>query len=206
MKMSMFSPREIMRNQKGFSLVELITVMAVISIMTAIAFISILHYRTLIRVNTTARDLGGHLRMARAKSIKENLPVYVQFVDSGEKHRYIVGTDPQMTRNPASPRTYFFQPGIVYGKYPNMAGVPNHRDPAPCSVDVANCAQKWFHFLPDGTATHQGVVYVIPKIDSIGTGMRDDRNRAVDWIAMTGSIRVWKWNPPPTSGSKGVWR
>ncbi|HPM77852.1 MAG TPA: prepilin-type N-terminal cleavage/methylation domain-containing protein [bacterium] len=205
MKMSMFSPRDLMRNQKGFSLLELVTVMAVISIMTAIAFISILHYRTLIRVNTTARDLGGHMRMARAKSIKMNTPVYVQFTDSGTAHRYIVGEDPSMTRSPSSPRTYYLQPGIVFGYYPGIQAVPNHKSNVACAIDIQDCSQKWFHFMPDGTATHQGVVYVAPQMDTSGTGLRDDRNRAVDWIAMTGSIRVWKWNPPKGS-NPGVWR
>ncbi|HPQ71312.1 MAG TPA: prepilin-type N-terminal cleavage/methylation domain-containing protein [bacterium] len=206
MKMSMFSPRDLMRNQKGFSLLELVTVMAVISVMTAIAFISILHYRTLIRVNTTARDLGGHMRMARAKSIKMNTPVYVQFMDSGTTHRYIIGEDPDMSRSPYSPHTYYLQPGIVFGYYSGIANVPNHRYPVNCAIDIQNCAQKWFHFMPDGTASHQGVVYVAPQMDTSGTGLRDDRNRAVDWISMTGSIRVWKYNPPTAGTSYGAWR
>jgi type II secretory pathway pseudopilin PulG len=184
-------------------MVELLVVIGLIAILSAVGFLSVVNYQSLVRVNASARDLAGHLRTARARAVRDGQAVTVQFL-SPNSYRI---TDPAM-----HVQTYFFQPGIVYGvqnsggancSLGHLPAVPDHNYPPPATGIEISGGGTSFNFTPDGTASATGVVYMLPTGDNVGSGCRADRNRAVDWEAMTGRVRAWK---QPNKNTAPVWK
>ncbi|MBZ0271834.1 GspH/FimT family pseudopilin [bacterium] len=184
---------------RGFSLIELMLVIAIISILTAIAFISMLHYGLIIRVNASARDLAGHMRLARAAAIRDGRPNLFTF--AGRSYSYGTDSDTNGVFDGGS-RTNSLQDGVVFGYESGTPQVPGHPAIASAIMLQGPCASTGnIHFQRDGTVNCGGVVYMIPSRDDSGTGQRGDRQRAVDWSAQSGRIRMWKYFP-----SEGGWR
>jgi type II secretion system protein H len=188
----------------GFSLIELMLVIAIISILAAIAFLSMLHYGAIIRVNASARELGGHMRVARAEAISSGQRYLFRFLNS---NTYLYGPADGTGWNFAGlTKTYRLQDGILFtipsgGGLGSAIAVPGHPTPPPCAVDVhafTSCGNspsgfKDLQMFRDGTFSSDGVAYMAPSMDAAGTGARDDRMRSVDWSGTTGRVRVWRY-------------
>jgi prepilin-type N-terminal cleavage/methylation domain-containing protein len=184
--------------RKGFTLIEMMVVIAIIGILCGIAFVSMLHYRTIIRVNAAARDLAGEVRLARAQAINAGNSVLINFVDTGKAgYSYQIGSDPSESGTFTGYfRTNFLESGVIFGYYPGISAVPGHDYPVTQAIEVElgnHLYGKKVFFRQDGTASNSGVVYLIPEADLSSTGNRDDHSRSVDWDASTGRIRIWEW-------------
>ena len=68
-----------MRKDTGFSLIEVMVVMAIMAILSAIAIPGIIQWLPKHRVGTAARDVKSTLEFARSNAIKTNLIVTVIF-------------------------------------------------------------------------------------------------------------------------------
>ena len=210
--------------RKGFSLIELMVVIAIIAILSAIAVLSILHYRMVIRVDASARDLAGHMRICRANAIRDGSTW--SFLYHGDLDRFDYGPNSNADANiDGRSYTYYLQPGIIFGFAQDTRNVPGHPDPTNPGGGVASCAvmtvanndikclsdgvdPNYIHFDRNGTIFFRvsggggsfidyptdGVAYLIPEGDSSATGTRDDRQRAVDWIGTSGRIRLWRYD------------
>ena len=81
-----------MKNNSGFSILELIIVLALFAILTTFAVPSFLTWRSEARLKSAASMIRGDLEMARSKAMRENDLVvvsfnttnYVVFLDDGE--------------------------------------------------------------------------------------------------------------------------
>lgn len=79
-----------MQNQKGFSLIELIVVMAIMGIAAGIAVPVYNNMKPQIRLNGAARQVMGDLMWARMRAISQNNEFKIFFLDN---HRYQILDD-----------------------------------------------------------------------------------------------------------------
>ena len=80
-----------MKNSKGFTLIEVIIVVAIIGIMTAIAIPSISSWLPNYRLKGAARDLYGAAMKAKGEAVKRNVNCALTFGQDG--NAYIVYAD-----------------------------------------------------------------------------------------------------------------
>jgi type II secretion system protein H len=65
--------------QRGFTLIELVSVVAIIGVIAAMAVPNFLSYTPKLRVKAEARDIVSQLRLARSMAIAERRPYGVHF-------------------------------------------------------------------------------------------------------------------------------
>lgn len=110
-----------MNSRKGFTLMELMVVIAIMSILTAISVPSIGPWLASHRLSSSARDIYSMMQLARLRAVKENSNVffsfnssgYSAFVDNGSGG----GTANDSIQNGAEPTVYsrsFGDEGITY--------------------------------------------------------------------------------------------
>jgi prepilin-type N-terminal cleavage/methylation domain-containing protein len=75
--------RKSMRNNNGFSLYELMTVIAIIGILSAIAIPNMIAWRNNAKLGDGTRDVYSALVQARSRAAKENANVTVLFAPNG---------------------------------------------------------------------------------------------------------------------------
>ena len=73
-----------MRNDSGFSLFEIIIVVALLSVLTGIAGIGYLNLRPSLRLSGAARKVAGDLMAARMKAVSQNNEFKVFFLNNRE--------------------------------------------------------------------------------------------------------------------------
>ncbi len=78
----------LMNQKKGFSLVELMVVIAIIGIIAAISSLNLVTGLPKYRLKRASRDITSRLRQARSTAIKTNATVVIQF-DTG-RHSYSI--------------------------------------------------------------------------------------------------------------------
>ncbi|MBU4463391.1 MAG: GspH/FimT family pseudopilin [Proteobacteria bacterium] len=75
--------------QSGFTLIELIVIIAIVAVFAGIAVPNFLSYMPKHRLNGAARQVMGDLMAARMKAVKENTTVTVAWVSD---HEYKIST------------------------------------------------------------------------------------------------------------------
>ena len=72
-----------MNKDSGFSLMELMTIIAIIALLTAIAIPNLIGWRTGAKLRGTVENLRGDLQLAKLTAVRENGSVAVLFSGNG---------------------------------------------------------------------------------------------------------------------------
>ena len=76
-----------MKKNAGFTLLELVTVIAIIGIISAIATPNVIQWLNNQKFNAATRNLNAFIQDVRLKAIKENTHKRIQFDDSNDRYR-----------------------------------------------------------------------------------------------------------------------
>jgi len=76
-----------MRKDSGFSLIELMTAIAILAILAAIAIPGYIGWLPNYRLRSGARDLQSTMQLARLRAVKENRNVYISFDIGNDSYR-----------------------------------------------------------------------------------------------------------------------
>lgn len=67
----------------GFTVIELIVILAIVALLAAVAILSIPEWRANMNLKTTARDVVSHFQYARLEAAKRNSSILLQVVAGG---------------------------------------------------------------------------------------------------------------------------
>lgn len=176
--------------EKGFSLIELLTVVSLMAILAAIAMPNLLKMMPGMRVNTATRQVVSKMLLLRMKVISENKRYQLLFTPGGDQYQvqqdgnrdgdYTDSTDTIV-------ETLNLPSGIIFGTnaIKNTSGEPIDSGSDGVSFSAESCS-----FTTTGTV-ESGSVYLIPREDNVAGG-RTDRMRAIS-IANTGRVKAWRY-------------
>jgi len=78
-----------MKNNKGFTLVEMMVVIGIVAIMALIAVPNIISWRPKVALSGAARILKADLGLAKSRAIRDNANVTVTFDTANEEYRIV---------------------------------------------------------------------------------------------------------------------
>jgi len=134
------------KGQGGFSLVELITVAAIIGVMAAIAVPSLAGYVRIYRIRGAAQEVSGEMQAARLKAVGRNVNFGVLFV--------VLPADPALfpPGTPANRYRWVFEDLPNPNPWVNQSGVPQPAPltPAPLAWSDPGAQSGPIKTLPSG--------------------------------------------------------
>lgn len=181
--------------ENGFSLVELLIVIALMAIIAAIAVPQFTKVIPKLRVNEAANMIGSEMYHAKIKAISENRNYRITFDNAARSFSIQQDTDRDYTWGAGDSlvKQVPLPEGIIFGG--NAVGGTGA---APIDADGINFAGNAAVFNSRGGASGTGEVYLMPSED---IGERNDRMRSVGIdSAVTAQIKRWTYQ----SGSWGV--
>jgi len=186
-----------MRQEKGFTIVEVCIVIAVIGVLAAFAIPNFLNWLPKMRVNSAARDLVSEMQLTRMQAVSERNNYVITFnigsnqysiyddddndfatagAESGELVKTVnIGTD---------------NPGVQFG-YISGTQKPTGGSITTAVAFGSTSSPIRETFKPNGAASLSGSVYLIPTKD-IAAG-KTERQRAIT-VILTGRIKLWRYD------------
>src|SRR5947207_2349446 len=98
------------RDQKGFTLLQLITTLAIISVVSALAVFGITSARAAIRLQNSVRQFAAYVERARADALRRHNTASVQLVDTSN---YSVTMDFEVSGT-ATTQTFSLESGVTF--------------------------------------------------------------------------------------------
>lgn len=171
----------------GFTIVELLTVFAIVAIMTVLAVFSFHEMAARSRLKAAARDIVSNMQLTRIKALKSNSAWALQFDTNSSTYRILSDSGDDGNWSTADDtvfRTVDFAayPGVSYGS----AGGPRPGATYPAdAVSFGDASDSnRVNFNPDGTSI-SGTVYI--------RNVAGD-TFAVESLSTTGRIKTWHYH------------
>ncbi len=157
--------------EKGLTLIEVINVLAIISMLFAISFPAIKSWLPYYKLRAAARDLYSNFQQAKLEAIRSNGECAVYFDSANDNYQIVTGgpdgiCDGAPSGNPPIPQNddellnYVSLPdygsGVRYGNGSATQTVSGS-GALPVTVSYSN---KWVRFNPKGMAREMGYAYL----------------------------------------------
>jgi len=157
---------KIRRNQRGVTFIELMTVVAVIGIVAALAVPTFMGYMPTLRAKSAARDVVSQLRLARSRAVAERRPFGVAFNVNDNSLFTFADTD-----DPAS-RAFTLSDSVISS------------DTLDHDISLSSCtyANNCVVFSPTGAASTSGDLQVTTRNGSTVL--------SINVLASTGRVRI----------------
>ncbi len=195
-----------MYNQKGFTLLELIVVVAVIAVASGILLPVYFTMKPTIRVNGAARQIQGDLMWAKMRAVSENNDYVIIFGSAGQdlsNDTYYIYDDNDGDFNPPAVGTETGElvktvvipdeyEGVGYGyTADNKTGnlIPLAGNAVTFTPSAGGII--WFRFEPNGRSNKNGGIYII--LDEDETSGSKDRSRAIT-VLQTGRVKIFDYS------------
>jgi prepilin-type N-terminal cleavage/methylation domain-containing protein len=189
------------RSQAGFTLFELVVVVAIVGVVLSIGFMSIDRTMPQMRAERAARQVAAMMREGRTLALTKRRNVQMNFINATNRIELA-------EINPAAPDPSWPPSVILAGDSrfivfpgqsdtPDGFGIPAGSVAPAVSFDgapVTNVrfeADGFIESAPDEPMN--GTVFV-------GVAGRPDTAHAVTVMGATGRVRIWRWNP-----TTGLW-
>lgn len=191
------------RKQAGFSMLELLIVIAIIAVLAAVAIFNLPTALRAMRVNNGYQTLLTQMRMARESAVAKRTIFYLTFDNPAQNIRLTqrtAGVDQVIS---TVPLPYDIQFTVVPGMPNTGATTPDNFGTGATAIDLdignnGGVVNQIF-FYPDGSArdnlgrVDSGVIYICRAGDLMSC-------RAVSIYGATGRIRGWQLTRNPAGG------
>jgi len=178
------------RSQKGFSLLEILTALGIISIILAMA---ILNYGSILpnyKANSAMDQLLYRLRSAREQAIAHRRQVQVEFVGNNQ----IRITELWLTGTPPPSTTFTFEGGAQYVTFPGIPDTPMaFGNGAPIYFEGLSGGPPLMKFTTNGALIDGGNTLVNGTV-FMGIPGRASTARAITVLGSTGRVREYHWD------------
>ena len=184
------------KNKRGFTAIELVVTVAIISIMAAFAIPYIIGMQPTLRVNSAARDLTSELQLAKMKSVSERNNYVITFTTDNNQYSIYDDDDNDFATAGAESselvKTVDIDAEYTGIQFGYVSGQTNPDGNAIANSVTFSGTPRSVTFRPDGTINGAaGSVYLIPTQDI--SVSKTTRQRAITVIP-TGRVRLFKYS------------
>jgi prepilin-type N-terminal cleavage/methylation domain-containing protein len=184
--------KRLSRSQKGFSLVEGIVAVGIISIVMAMAIIGFGNMLPNSKANSAMDQLLYQLRSARERAIAHRCQVQVQFVGNNQ----LTLTEIWALGVPPPPTTLTFEGGAqytVFGAVPDVPAPYNYGKGAPIFFGGLAGGPPIMQFTTNGSLIDGGNTLINGTV-FLGIPGNPSTARAITVLGATGRVREYHWN------------
>jgi len=178
------------RSQKGLSLLEMLTAVAIIGVILAMA---VLNYGNLVpnfKANSAMDQLLYRLRSAREQAIAHRREVQVQFVGNNQ----ITVTEIWLVGSAPPPSTYTFEGGAQFATFTGVPDTPMaFGNLAPVYFEGLSGGPPVMKFTTNGAFIDGGNTLVNGTV-FLGIPGRASTARAITILGATGRVREYHWD------------
>ena len=179
-----------MNKEHGFTLIELITAMVILSIITATALPNFSTWRNNYQIRAESNRVHMDLRLARMTAIKNNNDVVVTFLPASQTYSILNDTNNNGTADTGeSLNSRALENNVQFGF---SGGSITDMDNNSVTETVKMGPSDIVVFDARGQASVSGVLFLINKYHfSAGS---NDQLRGINVIQATGAAELWKYN------------